>query len=214
MARLGRLSTAGLPAGFWFALRAGSGKLAGIMAKMHDDVAEVLLTEQQIQQRLDVLAAQLRADYEGKDLTVIGVLTGSVLFLADLLRRLPIPLRLDYIAVSSYHGGTRSSHDLVVTKTLRLDVRDRDVLVVDDILDTGQTLTHVRDMMRGYGPRDVKYCVFLEKNVPHAQKLRPDYVGFQISDQFVVGYGLDYRERYRNLMYVATLKPEVIAVAP
>lgn len=176
---------------------------------MREDLEQILLSEDQIQRRLDELAGEIQRNYAGGDLMLVGVLTGSVMFIADLLRRLPMQLRLDYIGVSSYHGETRSTGELIVTKALRLDVRDRDVLIVDDILDTGLTLVKIREMVRQLQPRSLKFAVFLEKNVPHKEEFRADYIAFQIPDQFVVGYGLDYRERYRNLPYVGTLKPEV-----
>jgi len=179
---------------------------------MGQDIEEVLLTEQQIQQRLDVLAGEIEREYAEKDLTLVAVLTGSVMFVADLLRRLPMQLRLDYIGVSSYHGETRSTGELLITKALRLDVRGRDVLVVDDILDTGLTLVKIREMISKLEPRDLKFCVFLEKDVLHDENFRADFVGFHIPNKFVVGYGLDYRERYRNLPYVGTLKPGAIAL--
>jgi hypoxanthine phosphoribosyltransferase len=179
---------------------------------MGQDVDEILLTEQQIQQRLDTLSQEIQREYIEKDLTLVAVLTGSVMFIADLLRRLPMQLRLDYIGVSSYHGETRSTGELLVTKALRLDVRGRDVLVVDDILDTGLTLVKIREMIHKLQPRSLKFCVLLEKDVPHHEDFRADFVGFHIPNKFVVGYGLDYRERYRNLPYVGTLKPEAIAV--
>ena len=178
---------------------------------MRDDVKEILLTELQIQQRLDTLALEIQRDYTDKDLTLVAILTGSVMFIADLLRRLPMQLRLDYIGVSSYHGETRSTGELILTKALKLDVRDRDVLVVDDILDTGLTLVNIRAMLQKLQPRSVKFCTFLEKDIPHREDFHADYVGFHIPNKFVVGYGLDYRERYRNLPYVGTLRPEAIA---
>lgn len=177
---------------------------------MRQDVEEILLTEPQIRQRLDTLAKEILREYDGKDVTLVAVLTGSVMFIADLLRRLPMQLRLDYIGVSSYGSGTKSSGDLLVTKSLKLDVRDRHVLVVDDILDSGLTMAKVRDIIAALGPRDLKFCVFLEKEVPHHNDFRADYIGFRVPDTFVVGYGLDHCERYRNLPYVATLKPEVL----
>lgn len=180
------------------------------MPLLRDDLEQVLLTETQIQDRLDGLAAEIHRDYAGKDLTLVPVLTGSVMFVADLLRRLPGPLRVDHIGVSSYRGATHSSGELVVTKALQLDVRGRDVLVVDDILDTGQTLVRIRELVQALGPRSLRFCVFLEKEMAHAPEARPDYVGFKIPEAFVVGYGLDYQERYRNLPCVATLKPVVI----
>ena len=181
------------------------------MHTMRQDLEEVLLTEEQIQRRLDELAGELQRDYAGKDLTLIAILTGSVMFIADLLRRLPMQLRLDYIGVSSYHGETRSTGELIVTKALKLDVRDRDVLVVDDILDTGLTLVNIRDMVQKLQPRSLKFCTLLEKDVPHRENFQADYIGFRIPNKFVVGYGLDYLERYRNLPYVGTLRPEAIA---
>jgi hypoxanthine phosphoribosyltransferase len=181
------------------------------MHPMRLDLEEVLLTEEQIRHRLDDLAMEIQRDYAEKDLTLVAILTGSVMFIADLLRRLPMQLRLDYIGVSSYHGETRSTGELILTKALKLDVRDRDVLVVDDILDTGLTLVNIRAMLQKLQPRSVKFCTFLEKDIPHRENFKADYVGFHIPNKFVVGYGLDYCERYRNLPYVGTLRPEEIA---
>jgi hypoxanthine phosphoribosyltransferase len=181
------------------------------MQPMREDLAEILLSEEQIQLRLDELAREIQRDYADKDLTLVPVLTGSVMFVADLLRRLPMRLRVDYIGVSSYHGETRSTGELIVTKALHLDVRGRDVLVVDDILDTGLTLVKIRDMIQKLQPRSLRFGVLLEKDVPHEADFKADYVGFHIPNKFVVGYGLDYRERYRNLPYVGTLKAEAIA---
>src|SRR6266481_8656714 len=178
---------------------------------MRDDLDEILLTEEKIQHRLDELAREIQRDYAERDLTLVGILTGSVLFIADLLRRMPMQLRLDYIGVSSYHGETRSTGELLVTKALRLDVRGRDVLVVDDILDTGLTLVKIREMVQKLEPRSLKFCTLLEKDIPHRENFQPDYVAFHIPNKFVVGYGLDYQERYRNLPYVGTLRAEAIA---
>lgn len=181
------------------------------MHSLRDDLQEVLLSEPQIQRRLDELALEIQRDHADKDLTLVALLTGSVVFVADLLRRLPGPLRLDFLGVSSYHGQTRSSGDIHITKALQIDVCGRDVLVVDDILDTGLSLVRVRDLVAALQPRSLKFCVFLEKEIPHHAEFRADYVGFRIPDKFVVGYGLDYRERYRNLPCVGVLKPEVAA---
>ncbi len=182
------------------------------MKSMRQDLEEVLLSEEQIQHRLDELAAEIQRDYADKDLTLVGILTGSVMFLADLLRRLPMQLRLDYIGVSSYHGETRSAGELIVTKVLKLDVRDRDVLVVDDILDTGLTLVKdPRDDPETRAPKSSSSARCLEKDVPHRENFHADYVGFHIPNKFVVGYGLDYQERYRNLPYVGTLRAEAMA---
>lgn len=180
-------------------------------AGVRDDLDEILLTEAQIQARLDQLAVTIHRDYTGCDLTVVAVLTGSVLFVADLLRRLPLQLRLDSLGLSSYHGQTASSGEITLTKALRLDVRDRDVLVVDDILDTGLTLVKIRALLQPLQPRRLKFAVFLEKDVPHHDHFQADYVAFRIPNKFVVGYGLDYLERYRNLPYVGTLKPAIYA---
>ena len=174
---------------------------------MHPDLAEILLTESQIHRRLDALAAEIQHDYAGRELTMIGILTGSVIFVADLLRRLPVPVRLDCVGIASYHGTTASTGTVTWTKLLQLDVRGRDVLVVDDILDTGLTLLAVRTAIQKQEPRSLKFAVFLEKDVPHRDGCRADYVAFKIPNKFVVGYGLDYQERYRNLPYVGALKP-------
>lgn len=178
---------------------------------MHPDLSEILLTETQISQRLDAIAADITRDYADRDLTLVSVLTGSVMFTADLLRRVPLPLRLDCLGVSSYHGQTQSSGEITLTKALRLDVRGRDVLVLDDILDTGLTLVRIRQLIAKLEPRSLKFGVFLEKEVPHQENFQADYVAFKIPNKFVVGYGLDYLERYRNLPYVGTLKPSVYA---
>jgi hypoxanthine phosphoribosyltransferase len=173
-----------------------------------EELAEVLLDEKQIETRVSALARQIQRDYAGKELAIVALLNGTVLFLADLIRWLEMPLRLDFIGVSSYGRGT-SPGQLVFTKELRLDVRGRDVLLVDDILDTGRTLKKVVQKLRRLKPNSIRICVLLEKKARRKEKIEADYVGFEIPDAFVVGYGLDYAERYRNLRFVGVLKPEV-----
>jgi len=174
------------------------------------EIDRVLITEAQIARRVRQLTRQLQRDFKNRDLVIVSLLNGTVMFLADLIRHLSLPLRLDFIGVSSYGAGTESG-ELVFTKQLRLDVRGRDVLVVDDILDTGRTLQRVLAILRQHQPRRLKVCVLLEKKARRTEKVRADYVGFQIPDLFVVGYGLDYAERYRNLPFVGVLKPEAYA---
>jgi hypoxanthine phosphoribosyltransferase len=141
-------------------------------------------------------------------MVVVSLLNGTVMFLADLIRNLALPLRLDFIGVSSYGAGTESG-DLVFTKELRLNVRGRDVLLVDDILDTGKTLYRVLGKIRALKPRRIKTCVLLNKAARRIEAVEADYVGFEIPDLFVVGYGLDFAERYRNLPFVGVLNPHV-----
>ena len=166
----------------------------------------ILIRPRQIAERVRKLAEAIERDFSGRDLMVVSLLNGTVLFLADLIRHLSLPMRLDFIGVSSYRQGTES-RELILTKELRLDVRGRDVLVVDDILDTGRTLKCVLDKLRELKPRRIKVCVLLEKKDRRVEKVRADYVGFTIPDLFVVGYGLDFAERYRNLPFVGVLHP-------
>jgi hypoxanthine phosphoribosyltransferase len=161
-----------------------------------------------LQRRVRALARQIERDFAGRDLVIVALLNGTVLFLADLIRHLSLPLRLDFVAVSSYRGGTES-RELIFTKEPGLDLRGRDVLLVDDILDTGRTLERVVARLRPVKPRRLKICVLLEKKARRLEKIRADYVGFKIPDLFVVGYGLDFAERYRNLSFVGVLRPEM-----
>ena len=177
-----------------------------------NEIERILITEDQIALRVRQLTRQLEVDFAGRDLVIVSLLSGTVMFLADLVRHLSLPLRLDFMGVSSYGAGTESG-ELVFTKQLRLDVRGRDVLVVDDILDTGRTMKRVVALLRGHQPRRIKVCVLLEKKARRVEKVRADYVGFQIPDLFVVGYGLDYAERYRNLPFVGVLHPEAYQIA-
>jgi len=179
-----------------------------VPAQWRADVKEVLIPEEQLRRRVGELARAITRDYVGRDLVLVPLLTGTVMFLADLLRRLVIPTRLDFIGVSSYREGTRS-RDLVFTKELRLDIRGRDVLVVDDILDTGHTLTAVYERLRTLKANSIRACVLLDKPARRVQPVQADYVGFVIPDLFVVGYGLDFAERYRNLPFVGVLRPEL-----
>jgi len=168
----------------------------------------VLISEPQIAKRVQALAREIEKDFTGRDLVIVALLNGTVVFLADLLRRLSLPLRLDFIGVSSYGGGTESA-ELVFTKELRLDVSGRDVLVVDDILDTGKTLSQVVSKLRKLKPRRMKICVLLDKPSRRVEKINAHYIGFEIPNHFVVGYGLDYAERYRNLPFVGVLHPDM-----
>jgi len=173
-----------------------------------DDVERVLITEEQIAERVRSLSAELARDFAGRELVVVAVLNGTVMFLADLIRYLSLPLRLDFIGISSYGLGTESG-EMVFTKELRVDVRGRDVLLVDDILDTGRTLSRVLAKLHELKPLRIKTCVLLEKAARRVENVYADYVGFSIPDLFVVGYGLDFAERYRNLPFVGVLHPEI-----
>ena len=180
---------------------------ARVPARWRKEVERILITDDQIARRIRALARDLARDYAGRELVVVSLLNGTVMFLADLIRNLSLPLRLDFIGVSSYGAGTESG-ELVFTKELRLNVRGRDVLLVDDILDTGKTLSRVIPKLRALKPRRIKTCVLLNKAARRVEAVEADYVGFEIPDCFVVGYGLDFAERYRNLPFIGVLKPE------
>jgi hypoxanthine phosphoribosyltransferase len=179
-----------------------------VPAAWRRQVERVLITERQIARRVRQLSTEIEGDFRGREMVVVSLLNGTVMFLADLIRHLSLPMRLDFIGVSSYGAGTESGN-LVFTKELRLDVRGRDVLLVDDILDTGKTMKRVLGKLRQLRPRRINTCVLLDKPARRIEKVRADYIGFEIPDLFVVGYGLDYAERYRNLPFVGVLHPEM-----
>jgi hypoxanthine phosphoribosyltransferase len=181
-----------------------------ISDSLHPSFAEtlavkILVTEQQIQDSINKVAEEIRARESGKPLTVIAIMTGSIVFLADLMRKLDQPIRVGVVQTSSYKGGTKRGA-LTINSDMMLDVEGRDVLLVDDIFDTGHTLDKVIEMIDELGPKSVKSAVLLLKRGRQEVKMRPDYVGFEIPDEFVVGYGLDYRDMYRNLPYLAALE--------
>jgi hypoxanthine phosphoribosyltransferase len=173
------------------------------------DLADILLTEEQLGERLDEMAAQIDADYAGKDLLLVGVLKGAVMVMADLSRRLHHPVAMDWMAVSSYGSGTRSSGVVRILKDLDTDLSGRNVLIAEDIIDSGLTLSWLVQNLRSRGPASVEIATMLRK--PEAAKVDVDvkYVGFDIPNEFVVGYGLDYAEKYRNLPFIGTLAPHV-----
>jgi hypoxanthine phosphoribosyltransferase len=172
------------------------------------EVERILITPRQIERRLRAMAREVQRDFLGRDLVIVALLSGTVMFLADLVRRLSLPLRLDFIGVSSYGAGAEPG-ELVFTKELRLSVRGRDVLLVDDILDTGKTMSRVVARLRALKPRRLKICVLLNKAARRRERVEAHYVGFEIPDCFVVGYGLDFAERYRNLPFVGVLRPHL-----
>lgn len=181
---------------------------AAVPPRWRDDVAKVLITDEQIARRVKSLAREIERDFRGRELVVVSLLSGTVMFLADLIRHLNLPLRLDFMGVSSYGTGTESG-ELVFTKELRINVQGRDVLLVDDILDTGKTLSRVIPKLEALKPRRIRTCVLLDKPVRRTHQVEADYVGFEIPDFFVIGYGLDFAERYRNLPFVGVLHPRI-----
>jgi hypoxanthine phosphoribosyltransferase len=199
------------PGGGWFELRK---KFPTHERFVHDDIQEVLLSEERILAGIDRLAATITRAYSGSDLVVVSVLKGSCIFASDLIRRLPIPLQLGFVSAGSYGRGTQSGQLDIQLMPSEEDVLGRRVLLVDDILDTGRTLSAVARELRECGCADVRTCVFLDKPGRRAVAFEADYRAFEVDDVFVVGYGLDFAGMYRNLPYVATLKPEVVAAAP
>lgn len=178
---------------------------------MQDDLERILFDEATIMARLDEIAAQISVDYRDRELTVIAVLNGSLIFMADLLRRIPLPLKLDCLSVASYHGGTKTTGEVVFKQIILPDIAGRHILILDDILDSGLTLAAIRRKLQEAKPLSIRVCVLLEKQIVRTAPVEADYVGFEIGNEFVVGYGLDFMERYRNLPCIGVLRKELIA---
>jgi len=174
-----------------------------------DDIAEILLDADTIKRKVHELGARIAEDYEGRDLVLVSILKGALPFLADLMREIPIYCALDFLEVSSYGTGTTSTGVVRILKDLAKPIEGRNVLVVEDILDTGHTLSYVIEHLRGQHPSTLGLCALLDKPARRVVPITVDYKGFEIPDKFVVGYGLDYAERYRNLPFIGVLKPEV-----
>jgi hypoxanthine phosphoribosyltransferase len=178
------------------------------------DVEEILLTGDQVQNRVAELGAQLAAEYEGRDPVLVSVLKGSIIFLADLVRAMPIPLSIDLMEVSSYGASTESSGQVRILKDLSTPIEGREVILVEDIIDTGLTLNYLLRYLHDKGPASIRICCLLDKPARRLAPIEIDYRGFTIADRFVIGYGLDYGERYRNLPYIGVLRPSVYGAAP
>ena len=176
---------------------------------MHDDVEEILLSEEQIRERVAELGMQLATDYAGRFPVLVSVLKGSFIFLSDLVRSMPVPLSVDLMELSSYGASTESSGQVRILKDLSGPITGRDVIVVEDIIDTGLTLNYLLKYLRDRSPSSVTICCLLDKPARRLADIQIDYRGFTIPDRFVIGYGLDYDERYRNLPYIGVLRPSV-----
>lgn len=176
---------------------------------MKQDILKTLLSEEQLRQRVNELGKQISEDYRDKNLLMVSVLKGSVVFMADLMREISIPCEIDFMCVSSYGSGTKTSGVVKIVKDLDIDLKDRDLLIVEDILDSGMTLSYIKELLKQRGTRSIRICALLDKPDRRKADIVADYIGFTVPDEFVVGYGLDYDERYRNLPYVGILKPEV-----
>jgi hypoxanthine phosphoribosyltransferase len=176
---------------------------------VHDDVSEVLLTEEQVQTRVRALGAQLSVDYAGRSPVLVSVLKGSIVFLADLVRAMDVPLSVDLMEVSSYGSGTETTGQVRILKDLSGPIEGRDVVVVEDIIDTGLTLNYLLRYLTERSPASIRVCCLLDKPARRLAEIEIDYRGFSIPDRFVVGYGLDFNEQYRNLPYIGVLRPSV-----
>ncbi|CAM2861991.1 hypoxanthine phosphoribosyltransferase [Rariglobus hedericola] len=176
---------------------------------LHADLETVLVSEKDIKKRVKKLGAELAEAYGDEEITVVSIINGAILFTADLLREIPNPIRLDCIRISSYRNDTRSLGQPKILQSLTLDISNRHVLLIDDILDTGKTFSAVAAMLRKLNPASLRTCVLLDKRGRREVEFEADFVGFQIPDKFVVGYGLDFAERYRNLPCIGVLKPNL-----
>ena len=176
---------------------------------MHEHVESILYSEEQLRQRVKELGAQITADHAGKEPVLASVLRGSYIFMADLTRAIDLPVTVDFMAVSSYGAGTKSSGQVEIKKDLSDSIEGRDLIIVEDILDSGNTLFYLMEILKARKPASIRICTLMDKPDRRTQPIVADYVGFTIPDAFVVGYGLDYDEKYRNLPYVGILKPSV-----
>ncbi len=176
---------------------------------IHNDIGEILYSEQQLEDIVQRIADRINQDYAGKNLLIVSVLKGSFVFMADLVRRLDIPCAVDFLSVSSYGSGTKSSGEVRILKDLDQSLEGKDILVVEDILDSGNTLSFLLRTLSNRNPASIRLCTLLDKPERRQAEVYAEYIGAQVEDKFIVGYGLDYAEKYRNLPYIGVLKPEV-----
>jgi hypoxanthine phosphoribosyltransferase len=172
-----------------------------------DSIGKILVAEEDLDRRIRELGAEISRDYQGKDLVLVGILKGAVLFLSDLVRQIEVSAEVDFMAVASYGNATKSSGVVQILKDLEEPIEGRDVLIVEDIVDTGLTLRYLQETLEGRGPRSLEVCALLSKLEARIVEVPVKYVGFEIPNEFVVGYGLDYQQRYRGLPYVGVLNP-------
>ena len=178
---------------------------------LHDDIKEVLINEEQLKNKVAELGRTISKDYAGKNLLMVSVLKGSVIFMSDLMRAIEIPCRIDFMSVSSYGAGTKTSGVVKIIKDLDIPLKGFDVLVVEDILDSGVTLNYLVGYLNNRNPRSIKIVTLFDKPARRKAPIKADYFGYEVPDEFIVGYGLDYAEKYRNLPYIGVLKPEIYA---
>jgi hypoxanthine phosphoribosyltransferase len=176
---------------------------------MNEDIKEILVTEQQLRDKISDIGAKISRDYRDKELLLVSVLKGSVVFMSDLMRTITIPMRIDFMSVSSYGAGVHTSGVVKILKDLDIPLQGYDVIIVEDILDSGLTLHYIIEILQSRNPKSIKICTLLDKPQSRKVAVKVDYCGFNLPDKFVVGYGLDYAEKYRNLPYIGVLKPEI-----
>ena len=179
---------------------------------MKEDVLRVLLSEDEIREKVRELGGKITADYKNSNLMLVTVLKGAVVFLADLMRQIDVPAEIDFMVVSSYGSGVKSSGVVKIVKDLDVPLAGKDILIVEDILDSDLTLSYIKELLESRGPRSIRIATLLDKPSRRKVDLQADYIGFSVPDEFVIGYGLDYDEKYRNLPYIGILKPEVYSV--
>ncbi len=176
---------------------------------MQDDIKEILFSEEKLARIVHGMGERISRDYEGKNLLMVSVLKGSVVFMTDLMRSITIPCSIDFMAVSSYGSGVKTSGVVKIIKDLDIDLKGWDVLVVEDILDSGLTLSYILEILQAREPKSIRLCTLFDKPDRRTANVKADYVGTVVPDEFIVGYGLDYAEKYRNLPFVGVLKPEI-----
>ena len=179
---------------------------------MKEDVLRVLLSEDEIREKVRELGGKITADYKNSNLMLVTVLKGAVVFLADLMRQIDVPAEIDFMVVSSYGSGVKSSGVVKIVKDLDVPLAGKDILIVEDSLDSCLTLSYIKELLESRGPRSIRIATLLDKPSRRKVDLQADYIGFSVPDEFVIGYGLDYDEKYRNLPYIGILKPEVYSV--
>ncbi|MCK4357715.1 MAG: hypoxanthine phosphoribosyltransferase [Candidatus Cloacimonetes bacterium] len=176
---------------------------------MRNDIEKILISKDTIQKKIKELGAQISRDYKGKVPILISILKGGVIFLVDLMHNINIPIEIEFLGVASYGSSTKSSGIIKLTKDCNYDISGRDIILVEDIIDTGLSLKYIMNLLKNKNPNSIKICVLLDKAEAHKQDIKIDYKGFTVPNEFIVGYGLDYKEKYRNLPFIGILKKEV-----